>query len=54
MDAAFDSYFDLDSMYSYSPASKYSSALTRSLPLFSPYQPSQLPRHDQYEISGLT
>jgi hypothetical protein len=45
MDAALDSHFDLDSMYTYSPASKYSSAL--------PHQPSRSPRHDQYEISGL-
>jgi hypothetical protein len=45
MDAALDSHFDLDSMYTYSPASKCSSAL--------PHQPSQPPRHDQYEISGL-
>ncbi|MCF7729351.1 MAG: hypothetical protein K9M81_03170 [Chthoniobacterales bacterium] len=45
MDAALDSYFDLDSMYTYSPASKCSSAL--------PHQPSRPPRHDQYEISGL-
>ncbi|MCF7729311.1 MAG: hypothetical protein K9M81_02970, partial [Chthoniobacterales bacterium] len=42
MDAALDSHFDLDSMYTYSPASKCSSAL--------PHQPSQPPRHDQYEI----
>jgi len=75
MDAALDSHFDMDSMHSYCPASKYVSALTRSLPLLSsfqgclkevfgsppavsrppvvPHQPSQLPRHDQYEISGL-
>ncbi|MDH4470026.1 MAG: hypothetical protein QE493_03520 [Verrucomicrobiae bacterium] len=46
MDAALDSYFDLDSIYSYSPASKYSLAL--------PHQPSRLPRHDQYEICGLS
>jgi hypothetical protein len=45
MDAALDSHFDLDSMYTYSPASKCSSAL--------PHQPSRSPRHDQYEISGL-
>jgi hypothetical protein len=45
MDAALDSHFDLNSMYTYSPASKCSSAL--------PHQPSQPPRHDQYEISGL-
>ena len=45
MDAALDSHFDLDSMYTYSPASKCSSALH--------HQPSQIPRHDQYEISGL-
>ncbi|MCF7729831.1 MAG: hypothetical protein K9M81_05635 [Chthoniobacterales bacterium] len=45
MDAALDSHFDLDSMYTYSPASKCSSAL--------PHQPSQPPRHDQYEICGL-
>ncbi|MCF7729419.1 MAG: hypothetical protein K9M81_03525 [Chthoniobacterales bacterium] len=36
---------DLGGMYSYSPASKCSSAL--------PHQPSQIPRHDQYEIPGL-
>jgi hypothetical protein len=46
MDASLDSHFDLDSMYTYSPASKCSSAL--------PHQPSQPPRYDQYEISGLT
>jgi hypothetical protein len=45
MDAALDSYFDLDSRDTYSPASKCSSAL--------PHQPSRSPRHDQYEISGL-
>ena len=45
MDAALNSHFDLDSMYTYSPASKCSSAL--------PHQPSRSPRHDQYEISGL-
>ncbi|KAB2643791.1 MAG: hypothetical protein DVB29_04545 [Verrucomicrobia bacterium] len=45
MDAALDFHFDLDSMYSYSPASKYSSTL--------PHQPLQLPSHDQYEISEL-
>jgi hypothetical protein len=45
MDAALDSHFDLDSMYTYSPASKCSSAL--------PHQPSQPPRYDQHEISGL-
>ncbi|KAB2645016.1 MAG: hypothetical protein DVB29_00185 [Verrucomicrobia bacterium] len=45
MDAALDSHFDLDSMYTYSPASKCSSAL--------PHQPSRSPRHDQYEICGL-
>ncbi|MCF7728856.1 MAG: hypothetical protein K9M81_00655 [Chthoniobacterales bacterium] len=45
MDAALDSHFDLDSMYTYSPASKCSSAL--------PHQPSRSPRYDQYEISGL-
>ncbi|MCF7729886.1 MAG: hypothetical protein K9M81_05915, partial [Chthoniobacterales bacterium] len=45
MDTALDSHFDLDSMYTYSPASKCSSAL--------PHQPSQIPRHDQYEISRL-
>ncbi|MCF7728888.1 MAG: hypothetical protein K9M81_00820 [Chthoniobacterales bacterium] len=45
MDAALDSHFDLDSMYTYSPASKCSSAL--------PHKPSRSPRHDQYEISGL-
>ena len=36
---------DLGGMYTYSPASKCSSAL--------PHQASQSPRHDQYEISGL-
>jgi hypothetical protein len=46
MDAALDSHFDLGSMYTYSPASKYSPAL--------PHQPSRPPRHDQYETSGLT
>ncbi|MCF7729616.1 MAG: hypothetical protein K9M81_04520 [Chthoniobacterales bacterium] len=46
MDAALDSHLDLDSMYTYSPASKCSSAL--------PHQPSRPPRYDQYEISGLT
>ncbi|KAB2643719.1 MAG: formylglycine-generating enzyme family protein [Verrucomicrobia bacterium] len=45
MDAALDSHFDLGSMYTYSPASKYSPAL--------PHQPSRPPRHDQYETSGL-
>ncbi|KAB2643508.1 MAG: hypothetical protein DVB29_05535 [Verrucomicrobia bacterium] len=45
MDAALDSHFDLCSMYTYSPALKCSPAL--------PHQPSQLPRRDQYEISGL-
>ncbi|MDH4469468.1 MAG: hypothetical protein QE493_00655 [Verrucomicrobiae bacterium] len=45
MDAALDSHFDLGSMYTYSPASKCSPAL--------PHQPSQPPRRDQYEISGL-
>ncbi|MCF7729488.1 MAG: hypothetical protein K9M81_03870, partial [Chthoniobacterales bacterium] len=45
MDAALDSHFDLDSMYTYSPASKCSSAL--------PHQPSRSPRYDHYEISGL-
>jgi len=45
MDAALDSHFDLGSMYTYSPASKYSPAL--------PHQPSRSPRHDQYEICGL-
>ncbi|MCF7729202.1 MAG: hypothetical protein K9M81_02420 [Chthoniobacterales bacterium] len=45
MDTALDSHFDLDSMYSYSPTSKCSPAL--------PHQPSWLPRHDRYEISGL-
>jgi hypothetical protein len=38
MDAALDSHFDLGSMYTYSPASKCSPALTRSLPLVSPFQ----------------
>gem|GEM_PF-762070 len=46
MDVALNSHCDLDSMYTYSPASKCSSAL--------PHQASQPPRHDQYEISGLT
>ncbi|MCF7729791.1 MAG: hypothetical protein K9M81_05425 [Chthoniobacterales bacterium] len=46
MDAALDSHFDLGSMYTYSPASNCSAAL--------PHPPSQPPRHDQYEISGLT
>ena len=45
MDPALDSHCDLGGMYPYSPASKCSSAL--------PHQPSQSPRHDQYEISGL-
>ena len=45
MDAALDSHFDLGSTYTYSPASKCSPAL--------PNQPSQPPRRDQYEISGL-
>ncbi|MCF7729870.1 MAG: hypothetical protein K9M81_05835 [Chthoniobacterales bacterium] len=45
MDAALDSHFDLDSMYTYSPTSKCSPAL--------PHQPSRPPHHDQYEISGL-
>ncbi|MDH4470467.1 MAG: hypothetical protein QE493_05815 [Verrucomicrobiae bacterium] len=45
MDAALDSHFDLDSMYTYSPASKCSSAL--------PHQPSRPPRHNPYEICGL-
>ncbi|MCX6957469.1 MAG: hypothetical protein NT164_02910 [Verrucomicrobiae bacterium] len=45
MTAALDSGLSLDSMYTYSPALKSSSAL--------PHQPSRLPRHDQYEISGL-
>ena len=72
MDLALDLHCDLGGMYAYSPASKCSSALTRSLPLVSPFQgclkavspavsrppvvphqPSQSPRHDQYEISGL-
>ena len=46
MDAALSSKSSSGSMYSYSPASKYSSAL--------PHKPSRPPRHDQYEISGLT
>jgi len=46
MTAALDSGLSLDSMYTYSPALKSSSAL--------PHQPSLLPRHNQYEISGLT
>ena len=45
MDAALDSHFDLGSRDTYSPASKCSPAL--------PHQPSQPPRRDQYEISGL-
>ena len=45
MDAALDSHFDLDSMYTYSPTSKCSPAL--------PHQPSRPPRYDQYEICGL-
>ncbi|HLB33446.1 MAG TPA: 8-oxo-dGTP diphosphatase [Chthoniobacterales bacterium] len=45
MNAALGSGFGLDSMYTYSPASKSSPA--------SPHQPSQLSRHDQYEISEL-
>jgi 3-dehydroquinate dehydratase-1 len=45
MDAALDSYLDLDSIHSYSSALKYSSAL--------PHQPSRPPRHNPYEISGL-
>jgi ATP-dependent exoDNAse (exonuclease V) beta subunit len=75
MDAALSSKSSSDSRDSYSPASKYVSALTRSLPLVSPFQgcplkaravspavsrlpvvphqPSQPPRHDQYEICGL-
>jgi pantoate--beta-alanine ligase len=44
-DPALDSHCDLSSMYTYSPASKYSSAL--------PTQPSQSPLHDQHETSGL-
>ena len=73
MDPALDSHCDLGGMDTYSPASKCSSALTRSLPLVSPFQgclkavspavsrppvvphpPSRPPRHDQYEISGLS
>ncbi len=46
MDTSLDSHFYLDSMYTYSPASKCSSAL--------PHQPSRSPRYDQYEIGGLT
>ncbi len=46
MDPALDSHCDLGGMYTYSPASKCSSAL--------PHQPSRPPRHDQYEICGLT
>ncbi len=38
MDPALDSHCDLGGMYPYSPASKCSSALTRSLPLVSPFQ----------------
>ncbi len=37
---------DLGGMDTYSPASKCSSAL--------PHPPSQSPRHDQYEIFGLS
>jgi len=37
-DAALDSHFDLGGMYSYSPASKYSPALTRLAKLVSPFQ----------------
>ena len=46
MDPALDSHCDLGGMYTYSPASKCSSAL--------PHPPSRPPRHDQYEICGLT
>ncbi|MCF7730008.1 MAG: hypothetical protein K9M81_06545 [Chthoniobacterales bacterium] len=45
MVTALDSFFDLGSMCTYSPASKCSSAL--------PHQPLRSPRHDPYEISGL-
>ena len=45
MTAALDSGLSLDSIYTYSPALKSSSAL--------PHQPLQLPRHDQHEISWL-
>ncbi len=45
MDAALESNCDLNSMYSYSAASKFDSAL--------PHRPSRPPRHDQYEISVL-
>ncbi|MCF7729944.1 MAG: hypothetical protein K9M81_06220 [Chthoniobacterales bacterium] len=46
MDTASASNCSSGSMYTYSPASKCSSAL--------PHQPSRPPRHDQYEICGLT
>ena len=46
MNAALDSNFDLSDMYSYSPASKFSPALS--------HQFSRLPRYDQYEMFGLT
>ncbi|HLB32617.1 MAG TPA: UDP-N-acetylmuramoyl-L-alanine--D-glutamate ligase [Chthoniobacterales bacterium] len=46
MNTALGSGFGLGSMYSYSPAPKSSPAL--------PHQPSQLSRHDQYEISRLS
>lgn len=45
MDAALDSNFDQDSMYSYSPDQNSSSAL--------PHQPSRPPRYESDEISGL-
>jgi len=38
MDAALDSHCDLGGMYTYSPASKYSSALTRLAKLVSPFE----------------
>jgi len=45
MNTMLDSNFDLGSMYSYSPASKFSPALS--------HQTSRLPRHNQYEMFGL-
>ena len=45
MNTLLDSPFDLGGMAPYSPASQCSSALS--------HQASQLPRHDQDEISGL-
>ncbi|MCF7729113.1 MAG: hypothetical protein K9M81_01965 [Chthoniobacterales bacterium] len=46
MDNALSSKSSSSSMYTYSPASKCSSVV--------PHQPSLPPRHDQYEISGLS